>query len=514
MFAGKLKTYFTINTAVFLFFGMLLIDLVIVRLNQKTFLKSEISKGSILIAVFENSLQQLAEKKNDFFDIQTRSLFHSILKKSGFTGTFFSDSKNRIKYSFGDCGISNSQLALLGEKSILTGKTITGFYGSVWGVFWKEKQYLVVSAPIVIDQQTTASVCLVQNLAIKYSRDRQTQYIIFLYILINTAILAFISVARLSRVTIKPLKRLLNNAEKFREDDKRIFLIHATESDEFSRLSFSLNRMLKRIANDKEKLKKSVKSLKKTNIELKKAQKELVKAEKLASVGRLSAGIAHEIGNPVSIIIGYLELLKQQEISENERADFTDRIEAEINRINIIIRQFLDFSRNPEEKLTNVSVHEIINDIVQVFKNQPILSDITIKLRLFAKKDIIAANPDQLRQVFINLIINAADSITSASIKIQGEIYIHTENIEKRLFNSIEPVQMLKIGFTDNGSGISETDLENIFDPFYTTKKLGKGTGLGLYVCFMIIDKMGGEIKAESNAWNNTTITIFLPLLN
>ena len=510
MFAGRLKTYLTINTAFFLFLGMLMIDLVIVRLDQRELLKSEISKGLILITAFENRLQQAAAQQNDFFNIKTRSLFRNILKQSGFTSAFFLDPKKSNNYSFGESGINRDKLILLTQKARLTEKKITSFYGSAWNVFWKKKRYLVISSPLNIDQNRTASVSIVLDLVEIYSQARDTQQTIFIYLLINTAILTFISVRRISHATVKPLKRLLNDAEHFRENGD-LFLIHEKESNEFSRLSFSLNRMLQRISNDKEKLEKTVKSLEKTNQKLKATQNELVKAEKLASVGRLSAGIAHEIGNPLSIVIGYLELLKQQDINDNEKNDFLRRTEDEINRINTIIRQLLDFSRTSKENVKNISVHELINDISEIFDMQPLLSDITIELCLSAEKDTLTADPDQLRQVFMNLVINAADSIGFSPEKIKGKICITTENIEQTCSESSVPVKMLKIMFTDNGPGISETDIKNIFDPFYTTKEPGKGTGLGLYVCFMIVDKMGGNIEVESSK-NNTTISITLPV--
>ncbi|WP_027353334.1 sensor histidine kinase [Desulfosarcina sp. BuS5] len=516
LFAGRLKTYFTINTAFFLFIGMLLIDLVIVKLDQKVLLKSEILKGFFLLSAFESSLQQSAEEENSFFSIKTKCLFRTFLKESGFNFALFIDMQKR-KYFFGKCEINRNKLVVLSKKAGLTEKRIISFSdsirsGSIWGVLWKEQRYLIIFSPLSINKDSSASVSIVLDLVKIYNQTGQTQKIIFIYLLINTAILTFISVKRISRATVTPLKRLLNNAEEFREDGD-MFLIHAKESDEFSRLSSSLNRMLQRIANDKEKLRVTVRSLEKTNLKLKEAQKELVKAEKLASVGRLSAGIAHEIGNPISIIIGYLELLKQQNISNNEKNDFLHRAKDEINRINTIIRQLLDFSRTSEENIKNISVHEIINDISQISKIQPWLSGITIELRLAAAKDTINADSNQLRQVFMNLIINASDSIASSPEKIKGKIYITTENIEKIFFGAAEPVQMLKIMFTDNGPGISEADIENIFDPFYTTKEPGKGTGLGLYVCFMIIDKMSGKIEVKSSEYN-TTISITLPLLN
>jgi signal transduction histidine kinase len=269
--------------------------------------------------------------------------------------------------------------------------------------------------------------------------------------------------------------------------------------------------MLKRISEDKDRLQKTVKSLEKANFDLKQAQENIIRAEKLASVGRLSSGIAHEIGNPVSIIIGYLDLIKKNNINDEERREFIERSENEINRIDNLIKQLLDFSRPSDIGLKAVPVHEIINDITKALKIQPILANINLKLNLAASIDTIMADPDQLRQVFLNLIINAADAINSSNNKSDGKIIIESKSLTEDGNLGVNPTK-LNIELIDNGSGISEENINNIFDPFFTTKEPGKGTGLGLSVCFMIIDKLGGNIKATSKEGKGTTITITLPL--
>ncbi|MDL1981586.1 MAG: HAMP domain-containing histidine kinase [Deltaproteobacteria bacterium] len=126
--------------------------------------------------------------------------------------------------------------------------------------------------------------------------------------------------------------------------------------------------------------------------------------------------------------------------------------------------------------------------------------------------DTLMADPDQLRQVFLNLIINAADAINSINNKSDGKIIIKSESISSRDENAGVNPTKLNIELIDNGPGILEKNLNNIFDPFFTTKEPGNGTGLGLSVCFMIIDKLGGNIKATSKQGKGTTITITLPL--
>jgi signal transduction histidine kinase len=140
------------------------------------------------------------------------------------------------------------------------------------------------------------------------------------------------------------------------------------------------------------------------------------------------------------------------------------------------------------------------------------MSDIDLDLRLFAENDGVIADPNQLRQVFLNLIINAADAILSSKDPSKGKISI-TSDVQKIIRDdSTEGMDVLRIDYIDNGIGIPETDLGNIFDPFFTTKAYGKGTGLGLSVCFMIVEGMGGKFEASSQGGQDTIITVYLPL--
>ena len=287
------------------------------------------------------------------------------------------------------------------------------------------------------------------------------------------------------------------------------------EDNELNQLSKALNQMLLRIAKDKEKLRSTVLSLEKANIDLKHAQREILQAEKLASVGRLSSGIAHEIGNPIGIIMGYLALLKQSGITEKQREEYICRTEEELNRVNTTIRQLLDFSRPSSEGIQPVHIHEIIEELTAVVKYQPFMSDITLTFLLEAQNDLVMADANQLRQVFLNLMINAADAIAAGRHPKSGQLMIQSSVLAdaNESNDKANPQQsLLQIRFIDNGHGISAEDLSSIFDPFYTTKEPGKGTGLGLSVSFMIIESFGGAIKAESTVDKGTTMTILLPL--
>jgi signal transduction histidine kinase len=230
-------------------------------------------------------------------------------------------------------------------------------------------------------------------------------------------------------------------------------------------------------------------------------------------VGRLSAGIAHEIGNPIGIVMGYLELIKQKDIPAAEKEEYIYRTEAEIERINTIIRQLLEISRPSKAGLKAVSVHDLIDDITEVLNVQPLMSNIEFECRLEAQNDKILADSNQLRQVFLNLIINAADAISSEDNVNSGKLLIQSSLVSATAEQTQDQKTHLKIMFIDNGPGISEENIANIFDPFYTTKEPGKGTGLGLSVSFMIIEGFGGKMNVSSKIGEGTTMTLLLPVV-
>jgi signal transduction histidine kinase len=229
-------------------------------------------------------------------------------------------------------------------------------------------------------------------------------------------------------------------------------------------------------------------------------------------VGRLSAGIAHEIGNPIGIVMGYLELLKQADITEDEKDEYIQRTQDEIERINNIIRQLLEISRPSNMGHKAVAVHDIVQDTADVLHVQPLMSNIELSLDLSAESDTVLADPDQLRQVFLNLIINAADAISGDETANGGKVKISTRYEKDSDSNGHGASNNLKILFADNGPGISEENLSNIFDPFFTTKDPGKGTGLGLSVSFMIVESLGGKMTGTSELGKGTTLAISLPI--
>jgi two-component system NtrC family sensor kinase len=506
-----LKTNIIVQLAVLLLMALILTAFVMVILMQKALVNSEVSKGYAFLSGISANKHIRFQSKDaiiplDFQD-DSRVMFNDI----GFSCILLMDENQNRIISKGKNLKIQGELEAITRQTIQSGMKTSRFIGSSWWGVWRQGQDMIISAPIIREGKLAGAGSVAVSLTGIYDVLKQTQYVLLIYIFINTMVFTFIGFCRISKTIVKPLQRLVKRAEAY-QDDNEIFFLSENEDSEFNKLSKALNRMLQHIAEDKEKLRGAVVSLEKANFDLKQAQKDIIKAEKLASVGRLSAGIAHEIGNPIGIITGYLELLKRDDVSNDDKIDFILRTEAEIKRIDGIIRQLLDLSRPSNEDVIAVPVHAIIKDAVGASRFHPLMSNIDLDLRLSAKNDRVKGDPNQLRQVFLNLTINAADAILSANHHLKGKISIVSQVQKTNRNNATKEKDMLRIDYIDNGSGISAENLSNIFDPFFTTKGPGKGTGLGLSVCFMIVEAMGGNIKAASQEGEGATFTVYLPL--
>lgn len=506
-----IKTNIAIKLAILLAVAMLLTDIILIITVQREYIQSAISKGLII----SQEIQKNLIKKSDSGIFTLRSEYSvnlkAILNIAGFSCAVLQDRNSNIIYSDNNnCPIFD-KVKIITKESIESAKDKTQLTGNAWGVFWMQERYLIVSAPLFAEGRAEAGVGIVLELDNIYRVLRSTQKVLFVYFVINLFVLTLIGFYLIIYVAVKPVERIVKRAEEFREEDD-LFFLSGNQNNEFDKLSKALNRLLKRVAQDKEKLMETISSLEKSNIDLKHAQNDIIRAEKLASAGRLSSGIAHEIGNPIGIVIGYLELLKQKDICDDEKNEYVVRAENEINRINGIIRQLLDISRPSEGKPIIVNVHEIIEDVVEIVRFQPFTSGINLKTDLDACEDRVLSDPNQLRQIFLNLIINAVDAVSSSQNRHTGKLLIRSEVIHGYDNEVISDRPVLKVSFTDNGSGIPEKNIVNIFDPFYTTKEPGKGTGLGLFVSFTLIEGMGGKIKAESVEGEGTTLSIYLPI--
>lgn len=508
MLLKSLRTNIALNLAVLLLISMLLIDLIMLIVTQEMLVASRVEKGRILITALSTILKATPSDVSEDLRINNHGNINRIMDSAGGLCALVVTVDGQRIYQAGIGCLQQSSMETMAHQAATAGEEITRTSDMIRAIFWRQPGLLFLAAPLKVDGEIMAGGCVLIPLADVYSRMQRSQHILLIYALINTVILTLLGIYRLNKITVKPIQRLVKRAEAYRESDDNVFMLEK-EDNEFSQLSKSLNRLMVHQAQDKEKLQASVHSLEKANRDLEKAQRDLIRAEKLASVGRLSAGIAHEIGNPIGIIKGYLALLNDQSIPDEEKADFIVRTESEVERINSIIQQLLDFARPSGKEQALISVHKILNELEEVCHFQPTLSCIQIQLRLEANRDQVVANARQLRQVFLNLVLNAADAVQDSDA--EGELLIHT-GLSHSSGADQRDQEMLVVRFIDNGHGISDECLTNIFDPFFTTKAPGKGTGLGLSVSFTLVEGLGGSLKADRSENGGTCMTIMLPL--
>src|SRR3990170_2013057 len=331
-----------------------------------------------------------------------------------------------------------------------------------------------------------------------------------LYALIDSVIIIAFGVYFLSRSIIGPLKKVEEAAKKIAGGklyDRADVAVH----NEVGSLAASFNSMAGRLEDE-------IKSLERVNLELTTAQDELLRNSTLAAVGRLAAGIAHEIGNPLGALRGYIDILGSDRLDDGEGKEIVERASREVTRIDSIVREFLDVARPSKKALAPVDVNSLLRDTVATLSVRDDLKEIEIKLIANEAIQEVMADEGKLRQVFANLLINAAHSMEGSPIK---SIEVATA-VEKRpspimarrrkddppLAGELPEREFVCVSFSDTGAGVSAEDAPSIFEPFFTTKEAGRGTGLGLFVSDSIIKAFGGEITLKSAPGEGSVFTV------
>lgn len=266
-----------------------------------------------------------------------------------------------------------------------------------------------------------------------------------------------------------------------------------------------VSRMIRRNTEKQQQIEEYALCLEQANYNLRRTKKELYISEKLASLGYLAAGIAHEIGNPLGAVLGYVELLQRSQLDQAKMQDVLQRIERDVERIRQIIQELVTFSRPNSLHLENINVNLLLQKMLANFP-VPQTKQITIRLRLTDFPLFTCVDPHKLRSVFLNILSNAIDAIAR-----EGDIEISTSRRIRETSTMLEGSEVIAIQFSDTGAGIPEELLPRIFDPFFTTKDPGSGMGLGLSLTHRIIESFHGEIEVQSVAGQGTDVTIFLP---
>jgi two-component system NtrC family sensor kinase len=300
-------------------------------------------------------------------------------------------------------------------------------------------------------------------------------------LLLGIVLLSIYSANFLSRHIIQRLNRLMDLTKRIGEGDLSITPVRKYR-DEFTNLVVALNHMTR---------------------EMEHRHQVMVQSHKLRAVGRLTAGVAHELNNPINNIMLTAAMLKEDypTLSSEERLEMITELEEQAERSRKIVANLLDFAREGEMKIGRLEVRQIVDESLNLVTNQLRLSKVKVSVALPENLPPVNGDRQYLSQIFVNLALNAVDAMPEGgTLRITGD--------------AEEEGGFLAIHVTDSGHGIPEHILQSIFDPFFTTKSTGKGTGLGLSVSLGIARSHGGDIRVRSREGEGTTFTVLLPILN
>ncbi|HEX6693561.1 MAG TPA: ATP-binding protein [Longimicrobiales bacterium] len=365
---------------------------------------------------------------------------------------------------------------------------------------------------------------------------------VYVAALLLVAVLAFtgLALALLRKRLFAPLENMVAGVEQISGGETGAGL-PAAGTEELARLSAAVTQMADRLLADQKALAANIRSLDETNRQLTEARDAMVHTEKMASVGRLSSGIAHEIGNPLGAIIGYLGLLARDENAKHH--EFVEAAQREARRIDRIVRGLLDFARPRDALLQDVDLNEVLRETIELVHTQGRFNGVTVHLEPSPEAAVVAADPYQLQQVMVNLMVNATDAMEgtadrhlyigcgtrrAAPAPVEGPArrkedppginYTHRRrlaSLKRSTANDPETVsgRVAEFFVRDTGPGIPSELIEQVFEPFVTTKDPGRGTGLGLAVCARLVESMGGVIRARNAEPSGAEFLVILPAL-
>lgn len=378
--------------------------------------------------------------------------------------------------------------------------------GLSWAVLTPGRQMMIVARPVVLGGVKKGALAAAVDLRPLYKKLRGDFRLVGLYLLLNIVVFSVVGLYRMISLVLRPIERMVTISESYSVTGGTYF--SGGSGSEFGRLSMALNSMLLRIEMDRNELRRTVQSLAETNDELRRVQNEVVRAEKFAAVGRLSAGLAHEIGNPLGIVHGYVELLRQPDLSSDDRRQFAERALSELNRIDRLIRRLLDFTRSQPRQNEAFVLREIVREVTDMFADQVRRAGIELVVEGDCHT-MLMGDRDGLKQVLINCVLNSIDAIEMSGKRGGGKICVQI--VEKK---TSDDDRWVTISVSDNGVGIDVVDKSLLFEPFFTTKEPGRGTGLGLSVSHTIVEAHGGRMNIDGTVGNGATVTIELPIKN
>ncbi|MFP4380694.1 MAG: cache domain-containing protein [Candidatus Sumerlaeia bacterium] len=350
--------------------------------------------------------------------------------------------------------------------------------------FVVEDWYITAYEPIRNPMDEVVGALYVGLLEEPFQRRWTIVTAVFLSMMILTTLLSVTMIAIVVRQVLRPIGRVIDMTRRVIGGDLSA-RVGIRPSGEMGELCEEIDQMAEAVMTREEQLKEAT-------------SRQVSQSEKLASIGRLAAGIAHEINNPLGAVVTMSHLLREKIGQEQDDIEDLDLIIRETSRVSEIVKGLLDFSREMPSEKRPVDMTEVIESTLKLIQGDKSFRHIDIQKELPPEGlPLVYADRNQMQQVLINISLNACQAMPEKGLL---KVRAYEEN------------QRLKIEIRDTGVGIPEENLGKIFEPFFTTKAAEKGTGLGLSVTYGIIDKHGGHIEVDSTVGEGTTFTIVLPL--
>ena len=316
--------------------------------------------------------------------------------------------------------------------------------------------------------------------------DMRTRAIaVFLGITLAGMIMVLVGSNFLAKSMLRPVKRLVSASHEWAAGNLD-YRVRTAGDDEIAELGDTFNLMASSLKERDRRLKEY-------------AEQQIMKSERLATLGQLAAGVAHEINNPLGAILMYTHLSLEEMEAENPCRKNLEKVAGETTRCKDIVKGLLDFARQTEPKVEESDVNEILKRTLSLVENQAVFQNVIINRQLSPSLPMVMMDTSQIQQVFTNIIMNAAEAVEE-----EGELTVVTGMAPDN--------KHIEIEFTDTGCGIPPENHEKIFDPFFTTKEVGRGTGLGLAISYGIITRHKGTIDIKSKPGKGSTFIVRLPL--